>query len=324
MCQTATPGDERARPAARAIKVNLKAYDWIVVNSSAGKDSQAMLDVVVERARADGVLDRVVVVHCDLGRVEWPGTPELAERQARHYGVRFEKISRPQGDLLIQVEQRAATIARKGKAASPFPSPTNRYCTAHQKTDQANKVINKLVREKAASPWPSSTNRWCTSDQKRGQVSVVINRLAKERRKKGRRVRVLNCLGMRAAESPARSKLLPFRLDRRQTNGRKVVHTWLPLFAWTVDDVWARIRASGVEHHYAYDLGMPRLSCCFCIFAPRSALMLSGRHNPELLDEYVRLELKVGSKFKADLSLKEIQDAIRRGDDPGEVRTWEM
>jgi 3'-phosphoadenosine 5'-phosphosulfate sulfotransferase (PAPS reductase)/FAD synthetase len=103
-----------------------------------------------------------------------------------------------------------------------------------------------------------------------------------------------------------------------------VVHTWLPLFAWTVDDVWARIRASGVEHHYAYDLGMPRLSCCFCIFAPRSALMLSGRHNPELLDEYVRLELKVGSKFKADLSLKEIQDAIRRGDDPGEVRTWEM
>jgi hypothetical protein len=185
MCQTATPGDERARPAARAIKVNLKAYDWIVVNSSAGKDSQAMLDVVVERARADGVLDRVVVVHCDLGRVEWPGTPELAERQARHYGVRFEKISRPQGDLLIQVEQRAATIARKGKAASPFPSPTNRYCTAHQKTDQANKVINKLVREKAASPWPSSTNRWCTSDQKRGQVSVVINRLAKERRKKG-------------------------------------------------------------------------------------------------------------------------------------------
>lgn len=30
------------------------------------------------------------------------------------------------------------------------------------------------------------------------------------------------------------------------------------------------------------DLGMPRLSCCFCIFSPRSALLLAGKHNPGL------------------------------------------
>jgi hypothetical protein len=29
---------------------DLTAYDWIVINSSAGKDSQAMLDYVVEQA----------------------------------------------------------------------------------------------------------------------------------------------------------------------------------------------------------------------------------------------------------------------------------
>ena len=39
-------------------------------------------------------------------------------------------------------------------------------------------------------------------------------------------------------------------------------------FTWKVEDVWARIKASGVEHHKAYDLGMSRLSCCFCVFAP--------------------------------------------------------
>lgn len=45
---------------------SLTDYDVILVNSSAGKDSQASLDVVVEQARAAGVLDRVVVVHADL------------------------------------------------------------------------------------------------------------------------------------------------------------------------------------------------------------------------------------------------------------------
>jgi 3'-phosphoadenosine 5'-phosphosulfate sulfotransferase (PAPS reductase)/FAD synthetase len=79
---------------------DLASYDWIVVASSGGKDSQAMLDLVAERAAAAGVAHRVVVVHADLGRVEWAGTRELAERQAAHYAVRFEVVRRPQGDLL--------------------------------------------------------------------------------------------------------------------------------------------------------------------------------------------------------------------------------
>ncbi len=43
-------------------------YDWLVVNSSAGKDSQAMLGVVAQQAKDDCVLDRLVVVHADLAR----------------------------------------------------------------------------------------------------------------------------------------------------------------------------------------------------------------------------------------------------------------
>src|SRR5262249_52782519 len=155
----------------RAMRIRLNTYDWIVINSSAGKDSQAMLDWVVKLAQQQGVdKSKLVVVHADLGRVEWQGTRELAEEQARHYGLRFIAISRPQGDLLTQVKKRGM--------------------------------------------WPSSQQRYCTSDHKRGQVAVVINRLCREL-SKGGRVRVLNCMGLRAQESPARSKLLPFRLDRR-------------------------------------------------------------------------------------------------------------
>src|SRR6516165_3714063 len=94
----------------------LGTYHWIVLSSSAGKDSQAMLDYVVERCDAAGVPRHcLVVAHADLGRVEWPGTRELAEEQARHYGLAFVAVSRPQGDLLDH-------IARRGM----FPSPAAR------------------------------------------------------------------------------------------------------------------------------------------------------------------------------------------------------
>ena len=98
----------------------LNAYHWIVLNSSAGKDSQAMLDyVVAECDRACVLRDRLVVAHADLGRVEWAGTRELAEKQAQHYGLAFVAISRPQGDLLDH-------ISKRGK----FPSPAARFCTS--------------------------------------------------------------------------------------------------------------------------------------------------------------------------------------------------
>lgn len=255
---------------------DLASYDIILVNSSAGKDSQAMLDYLVGLADAAGVRDRLVVVHCDLGRVEWQGTRELAERQATHYGVRFEVVSRPQGDLLTHVEQRRM--------------------------------------------WPSSTARYCTSDHKRGQVRRVMTMLADEvRARKPGQVRILNCMGLRAEESPARAKKIGFEHDTKASNGRRHVDTWLPILGWKLDNVWARIRTSGVEHHKAYDLGMKRLSCCFCIFAPKPALLIAGTHNRALLDEYVRVEEKIGHDFRKNFKLRVIRDEVAAGVDTSKL-----
>lgn len=88
--------------------------------------------------------------------------------------------------------------------------------------------------------------------------------------------------------------------------------------------MWADIKASGVRHHWAYDLGMPRLSCCFCIFAPKEALMLAGKHNRAKLDAYVEVEQAVGSRFKFELSLLEVRDALDRGEEPGSIESCEM
>ena len=73
-----------------AAKPRLTDCDIILVNSGAGKDSQATLDLVAGAAREAGVLDRLVVAHTDLGDAEWDGVPQLAAEHAAHYGLRFE------------------------------------------------------------------------------------------------------------------------------------------------------------------------------------------------------------------------------------------
>lgn len=259
-------------------KPNIASYDWVVINSSSGKDSQCMLDVVVNEAIVSGVpLDRLVVVHCNLKRAEWPGALELARDHAAYYGLRFEVVTRPQGDLLQQIEQR-------GK-------------------------------------WPSSSCRYCTSDHKRGQVAKLFTRLQKE---SGRHVRILNCMGMRAEESPARSKMVAFENDKRHTSSRRLVDKWLPIHAWKLDQVWERNNSIGTKHHFAYDLGMPRLSCVFCIFSPRAALTLGGRHNRELLDEYVAIEERIEHDFRVKLRIAEIKEAIESGEEQEAVDDWTM
>jgi 3'-phosphoadenosine 5'-phosphosulfate sulfotransferase (PAPS reductase)/FAD synthetase len=258
----------------------LADFDFILINTSAGKDSQAMMDVVVGAARAAGVESRLVAVHADLGRVEWAGTKELAAEHAAHYGLRFEVVSRKQGDLLDHISERGM--------------------------------------------FPSSTTRFCTSDHKRDQVARLYTQLAKEGREagiKGRPVRILNAMGFRAEESPARAKRAVLSVNRRASNSRKEVVDWNPIHTWKEAQVWERIEAAGTRPHRAYALGMPRLSCVFCVFAPKSALLIAGRENRALLAEYAALETRMGHQFrgnptkpaKGDISLVQILEEVDAG-----------
>jgi 3'-phosphoadenosine 5'-phosphosulfate sulfotransferase (PAPS reductase)/FAD synthetase len=259
---------------------DLASFDIILVNTSAGKDSQAMLDYVVEQADAAGVpRSRLVCFHADLGRVEWPGTPDLAAEHAGHYGLRIITIARPQGDLLDHIEERGM-----------FPSSTTRYCTSDHKRGQGRKAMTMLVRE------------------------LGLDRPA----------RILNCMGFRREESPARRKKDPLRYDAPASGKGTVrqVTEWLPILEWRLHQVWARIEDAGTRHHPAYDAGMPRLSCCFCVLASRPALVRAAQLMPDLADEYVGVEVRIGHRFTVAHSMAEIVAEAAGSDTPVTIPNW--
>jgi len=285
-------GEPAPQTPVAVIETELVAADLILINSSGGKDSQTALEEIVDTAQRLRIpKHRLVVVHADLGVVEWPGTRELAREQARHYGLHFEvvKYKNAKGehhDLLEHILERGM--------------------------------------------WPDSQNRYCTSAFKRGPVQTLMTRYAQAadrryRLKPGqRKYRIVNCLGMRAEESPARSLLPNWTLNESASNGLREVFNWLPIFDLTKEVVWSRIGASGVRHHWAYDLGMPRLSCCFCIFSPKAALVLAGRHNRELLLRYVEAERTMKHTFRHGFSLAEVLAAVDADHRPGLIPDWEM
>ncbi len=288
--------------------IDITSYDAIIVNTSAGKDSQAMLDVIVKMARDAGCLDKVIAVHADLGRVEWTGTKELAAEQAKLYGVRFEMVEREQGDLLDNVMQKHASIVKRDKRSKKtgelqvaWPDPQNRWCTSEHKTAQVTKLITKVVDEVSMKLWGRTFAKG--SDMPR-------------------KVRVLSCLGIRAKESGQRGKRMAvlmakngdaIEFETSASNGKRVVDEWCPIADWTWEQVWKCIDESGVPYHPAYDgavkgdrKGSSRLSCCFCMMASKRDLVLAAQRNPELAQEYIKVEQATGKTFAMSMSMSEL------------------
>ena len=54
------------------------------------------------------------------------------------------------------------------------------------------------------------------------------------------------------------------------------------------------------------------------------ALLLAGKHNPELLAQYAAVERRIGHAFRLELPPAEVQAALQRGEEPGPVADWAM
>jgi 3'-phosphoadenosine 5'-phosphosulfate sulfotransferase (PAPS reductase)/FAD synthetase len=190
--------------------------------------------------------------------------------------------------------------------------------TKYRNKDGEEKSLLDYVRRRGK--WPSSQQRYCTSDFKRGPGGRVVTKLFKEAPGD-----VLQVYGFRAEESPARAKKVTWAANTKLTTKSRRVFDWLPIHNMLETEVWDIIKKSGVPYHNAYDLGMPRLSCRFCIFAPKSALLIAGRANPELLDEYIALEKEIGHDFQHNKPIAAIKEAIEAGEQPTTMSgAWNM
>jgi 3'-phosphoadenosine 5'-phosphosulfate sulfotransferase (PAPS reductase)/FAD synthetase len=226
----------------RAIHDMLHAGALFAVNHSAGKDSQAMLIML----RRMGVPDsQIVVVHADLGEVEWPGN--------------LEHICSTIGDVPLIVARARKTFLEMVEHRQRFPSPSQRQCT---------------------------------SDLKRGPIQRELRRYLKANSQFGGRI--VNCMGMRAGESPARAKRSPITRNAGCSVAGREWIDWLPIHDMLHFDVFATILSAGQKPHWAYYAGMSRLSCVFCIMANAADLTTAANLRRDLYRRYVETEKRIG------------------------------
>jgi 3'-phosphoadenosine 5'-phosphosulfate sulfotransferase (PAPS reductase)/FAD synthetase len=194
------------------------------------------------------------------------------------------------------------------------------FVEVEKRVDQNGYEENLLEYVERRKKWPSRNQRYCTSDFKRAPGDKVIRRISNKIKAK----EVLSVFGFRKEESPQRAKKKRISLIQRLTIQTRKVYEFNPILNWTTKEVWDCIKSNDIPYHFAYDLGMPRLSCCFCIFSPFDALVTAGIANPELLDRYVEVENKIGHTFRDGFAIAKVKEAIENNYKPKSIANWVM
>jgi 3'-phosphoadenosine 5'-phosphosulfate sulfotransferase (PAPS reductase)/FAD synthetase len=233
-----------------AIQELIDAGAIFYCSHSGGKDSQAMYILLRDLVP----VDQLVVVHADLGEIEWTGVQDHIRATVLHelHVVRAQWKDGSTKDLLSMVERR-------------FEQDPSRPC------------------------WPSSSARYCTSDLKRDPIAKFIRNDLKAR---GRELAV-NCIGLRAEESSSRAKKRTFQVNKRETNTLRTVYDWLPVHHLSTAQVFQVIEDAGELYFWAYEKN-ERLSCVFCIFGCAGDLKHGAEERPELAQKYLDLEIRTG------------------------------
>lgn len=263
----------------------LAANATVCVGVSGGKDSQAVALAVARHLDAIGHQGARVLVHADLGRVEWRDSMAVCQRLAEHLGWELIVVRRPAGDMLDRWESR-------------WVSRSQAY-------------IN-LETVKLTLPWATPGMRFCTSEMKVDPISRAL-------RKRFPTGAILSVDGVRAQESPARSKKTISSPAAKLTRKEHVGVNWHAILPWSVEQVFSGIDASGLSPHVAYrDHGSSRVSCAMCIMGSLPDLTIAANLD-EHLDTYrtlVDLECRStfafqGSRWLGDIAPHRLTEDLR-------------
>jgi 3'-phosphoadenosine 5'-phosphosulfate sulfotransferase (PAPS reductase)/FAD synthetase len=211
--------------ALRSWQPALDWFDLIVLNTSAGKDSLAMMVLVDAVAKAAGVHHKLVAIHADLGRVEHPEVAELARSQAEALGIPFHIVHRKDAatgvrkDLLERfVEQMQFKVyarpshridrdelIRRGYTFNKSGAGKNVGYQFFDSREEADEAVAELKRWFNYQPWtgavqsppaahysvresrgfPGFGTRYCTSEFKTAEVAGWTTQWAKAARQSG-------------------------------------------------------------------------------------------------------------------------------------------
>lgn len=178
----------------------------------------------------------------------------------------------------------ALELARDQAAAAGLP-----FLVAKAEKTLLEMVERRYQNRPEVPSWPSASTRQCTSDLKRGPIQREVRRYAKANGFKT----IVNCLGLRAEESPGRAKRKEFS-RMGISNSVNTWYEWLPVHDLLTPEIFGTISDAGQKPHYAYELGNERVSCVFCIMASRNDLQNGGREHPGLLAQYDAMEKRTG------------------------------
>lgn len=259
------------------------------IGVSGGKDS-CLLGFAVQRH-----LDEIghdgprVLIHADLGRVEWRDSLRTCQRLADRLGLELVVVRRPSGDMMDRWLQR-------------WSDNVDRY--------------RELACATLIGPWSSSKMRFCTSELKVGPICRELTR-----RWPGQAV--LNAVGLRREESAGRLKA-PIAKPQPALRARGCSGwNWNPILEYTERDVFARLAAEGFAPHEGYTrYGMTRISCRWCVLGSQDDLVASAScpDDVEVFREMVDLEIASTFSFQGHRWLGDVAPHLLSADQQADLR----
>lgn len=253
----------------------LAAGAVVATGASGGKDSVACAMRLAAYLDAIGHTGPRVLIHADLGSVEWKDSLPVCERLAKQIGWELIVVQRKAGGMMERWEKR-----------------------------WENNIARYLALEcvKVILPWSTPSMRFCTSELK---TAVICSELSK--RFKGRDI--LSVTGVRHQESAARSKMPIASPQAKLTKKNTVGLNWNPIIDWSTESVFDYIREQQGPLHEAYTkYGSSRVSCAYCIMGSIGDLNASAScpDNQDIFRRMAKLEAVSAFGFQGNRWLGDV------------------
>jgi len=261
----------------------LQAGCVVAFSVSGGKDGSAAAIAGKQYLDSIGHTGPRVLVHADLGRVEWKDSLPACERLAQKLGMELLVYRRKAGDMMDRWQGR-------------WNNNVRRY--------------QDLECVKLILPWSTPSMRFCTSELKTKVLESALKRRFPQSE-------IITVTGVRREESARRRKAPVSKVSNGLTRKGLRGLTWNNVIEWPVEQVFASMADIGLQPHEAYTkYGVSRVSCVFCIMSSDADLAAAStcEDNHGVYVEMVELEALSTFSFQEQKWLADVAPHLLSND----------